>query len=294
MITHKKYKRVKSKKTTIIHTHNTIKHNRSKNITILSYNISWESMSGNVKSWVLCSNNTNENHPKHYSVCVNNIANVITSKEKELDFITLQEATDFQKLIEVSPSLKMNKMKYEIHKSGLDTMVTFWIPKYKLIYSIKGEFENGRPWLATLFNTNTTSRYKICLINVHMGHYTKNEEYAKLETMIVDIKKEIRKRETMKMTMTTIPIRYIISGDFNYDIKQFGEKNNANNKNNNTININDTHFYYHPKKILTCCINRKKHNDHVIDSLYKPIDINIPDVNYMASDHKPIIVNLVK
>jgi len=285
MITHKKYKKVKSKQRTLKHTHNTIKHNRSKNINILSYNISWESMSGNVKSWALCSNNTNENHPKHYSVCVNNIANVITSKEKDLDFITLQEATDFQKLIEVSPSLKMKKMKYEIHKSGLDTMVTFWIPKYKLLYSIKGEFENGRPWLATLFNT---SRYKICLINVHMGHYTKNEEYVKLETMLSTIKEEIRKKENMNKK--SIPIRYIISGDFNYDIKQFGEKNNT----NNTININDTHFYYHPKKILTCCINRKKHNDHIIDSLYKPIDINIPDVNYMASDHKPIIVNLVK
>ena len=285
MITHKKYKKVKSKQRTLKHTHNTIKHNRSKNINILSYNISWESMSGNVKSWALCSNNTNENHPKHYSVCVNNIANVITSKEKDLDFITLQEATDFQKLIEVSPSLKMKKMKYEIHKSGLDTMVTFWIPKYKLLYSIKGEFENGRPWLATLFNT---SRYKICLINVHMGHYTKNEEYVKLETMLSTIKEEIKKKENMNKK--SIPIRYIISGDFNYDIKQFGEKNNT----NNTININDTHFYYHPKKILTCCINRKKHNDHIIDSLYKPIDINIPDVNYMASDHKPIIVNLVK
>ena len=287
MITQKKYRKVNSKinsKKTILK-HTIIK----KNITILSYNISWESMSGNVKSWALCSNNTNENHPKHYSVCVNNIANVITSKEKELDFITLQEATDFQKLIEVSPSLKMNKMKYEIHKSGLDTIVTFWLTKYKLLYSIKGEFENGRPWLATLFNT---SKYKICLINVHMGHYTKNQEYIKLETMLLTIKEEIRKRENMKKTS----IRYIISGDFNYDIKHLGDKNNTKNTNNtnNTININDTNFYYHPKKILTCCIYRYTHYDHVIDSLYKPIDINIPNVNYMASDHKPIIVNLVK
>ena len=75
MITQKKYRKVNSKinsKKTILK-HTIIK----KNITILSYNISWESMSGNVKSWALCSNNTNENHPKHYSVCVNNIANVI-------------------------------------------------------------------------------------------------------------------------------------------------------------------------------------------------------------------------
>ena len=37
----------------------------------------------------------------------------------------------------------------------------------------------------------------------------------------------------------------------------------------------------------------RKHNDHIIDSIARPIDISIPEVNYMASDHKPIIVELV-
>ena len=81
-------------------------------------------------------------------------------------------------------------------------------------------------------------------------------------------------------------IRYIISGDFNYNIKEFG---NSQHK----ITIVETPFYYNPKHILTCCINRTTHYDHVIDSLNKPIDINIPTVKYMASDHKPIIVKLI-
>ena len=102
--------------------------------------------------------------------------------------------------------------------------------------------------------------------------------------MIFTIKEDIRKNKTHKLNINTI--RYIISGDFNYNIKQLG---NSQHK----IIIDEIPFYHHPKHILTCCINRKKHNDHIIDSLYKPIDIQIPKVNYMASDHKPIIVELV-
>lgn len=282
-------KKTRTKKTTTKKLINNI----NKTINVLSYNISWESMTGKVSDWKLCSNNSDKKHSKHYSVCVNNIANVINDYEKTnntnyetLDFITLQEATDFYKLIEQSPTLK--KMKYEIHKSGLDNMVTFWKPKYKLLYTIKGEFEKGRPWLATLFNSNKSNKSSthsiLCLINIHMGHYNKNKEYLKLEKMIFTIKEDIKKNKTHKLNINTI--RYIISGDFNYNIKEFG---NSQHK----IIINETTFYHHPKHILTCCINRNTHFDHIIDSLNKPIDIQIPDVNYMASDHKPIIVKLV-
>ena len=293
MIYNKIHKKTRTKKTRTKKTRT----NKSlpKTINVLSYNISWESMTGKVSDWKLCSNNTDKKHPKHYSVCVNNIANVINEYEQStdtLDFITLQEATDFYKLIEQSPVLK--SMNYETHKSGLDDMVTFWKPKYKLLYTIKGEFEKGRPWLATLFysdkssnNTNNSSNNThsiLCVINVHMGHYSKNEEYLKLDKMIFKIKEEIKQNENQTININLI--RYIISGDFNYNIKEFG---NSQHK----IIINETPFYHHQKHILTCCINRKKHNDHVIDSLYKPSDIQIPKVNYMASDHKPIIVKLV-
>ena len=269
MITNKN--RISKSKSISKHKNKTLKKLISSNsIKILSYNISWESMSGSVKNWSLCSNNTNPNDPKHNSVCVGNISEVFW---QEVDFITLQESTDFKKLIEISPQLK--KMKCEVHNSGLDVMTTFWKPKYKLLYTIKGEFEKNRPWMATVFSCG------ICLINVHFGHYNTNDEYRKTEKMLFTIKEEISKKKSIIDVK-----RFIISGDFNYDIKNFGDSKN-------NITINGTKFYYHPKHILTCCIKRRKHNDHVIDSMTRPIDISIPEVNYMASDHKPIIVELV-
>jgi len=264
-------------------------------INILSYNISWESTSGNVKNWSLCNNNTDINNPKHYSVCVNNISNVFDNDNdndndnNNLDFITLQEATDYKKLIKKSSKLKT--MKYEVYNSGLDVLVTFWNNSmYKLKYKILGKFEEGRPWMATIFKNNTHTNNNnntsdLCLVNVHMGHYNKKEQLHMMNNMMIEIKKGIEKKEKKEKKETQIKntIRYIISGDFNYDIKEFGDSRNS-------FNLNNTKFYFNPKHILTCCINRNRHNDHVIDSLKSPNNISIPKVNYMASDHKPILV----
>ena len=269
---------------------------KASTINILSYNISWESTSGNVKNWSLCNNNTDINNPKHYSVCVNNISNVFDDDHynNHLDFITLQEANDYKKLIKESSKLKT--MNYEIHKSGLDVLVTFWNNSmYKLKYKILGEFEEGRPWIATIFkkNTNTHNTHNthntsdLCLVNVHMGHYSKEEEFQLMDKMMIEIqngieKKEKKEKQTIKANKKS-SMRYIISGDFNYDIKKFGDSRNS-------FELNNTKFYLNPKHILTCCINRNRHNDHVIDSLKSPINISIPKVDYMASDHKPILV----
>jgi hypothetical protein len=270
------------RKKTLKHKLSRTKSSRTKStkngINILSYNISWESMSGAVKKWSLCNNNTDKKNTKHFSVCVNNISNVFDSSitlDNTLDFITLQEATDYSKLIK--ESFRLKTMKYEVHKSGLDTIVTFWNNKYKLKDKIVGEFENGRPWMATIFTNG------ICLINVHMGHYKKEEEFKMMDKMFLDIKFKLKNKlkENNKEKM-----RYIISGDFNYDIKDFGGSRNY-------FKLDNTKFYFNRKHILTCCINRKKHNDHVIDSLESPIDIVIPKVNYMASDHKPILVKVI-
>ena len=40
--------------------------NINKTINVLSYNISWESMTGKVSDWKLCSNNSDKKHSKHY------------------------------------------------------------------------------------------------------------------------------------------------------------------------------------------------------------------------------------
>lgn len=263
-----------------------------KNISILSYNISWESMSGAKKDWTLCSNNTNPKHPKHSSVCVSNIAQVINNNET--DFISLQEATDYHKLITECP--RLSKMGYKMHKSGLDVVITFWNKNYKLVKTIEGEFEKGRPWLATIFSNG------LCFINVHFGHYYSNEELIKLNNIIQNINSRISldknkiqgdsnlkyksnsKNNSKNNNMIT---RFIIAGDFNYDIKDFGDKKGQ-------IILDGIRFYHHPKHILTCCVSRRRHYDHVIDSKNAPIDITIPNVEFMASDHKPIIATLSK
>jgi endonuclease/exonuclease/phosphatase family metal-dependent hydrolase len=254
---------------------NKSRHSRHSRISILSYNISWESMQGSVRNWSLCNNNTDKTNPKHFSVCVNNVSSVFDSIHN-VDFVTLQEATDYEKLINQSSRLK--NMNYEKYTSGLDMVVTFWDKKYKLQDTISGEFEEGRPWLASIFTNG------ICLINVHMGHYSKEKEFKKMETMMLEINNyinNINKNQKYKLQK----FRYIISGDFNYDIKQFGNDRHY-------FTLDNTTFYYNKKHILTCCINRSQHNDHIIDSLAIPLDIKIPKVNYMASDHKPILVEL--
>jgi len=275
----KNTKQKQTKKQLIINNKNN--KNIKKNISILSYNISWESVSGSDKNWSLCNNNTDKSNPKHFSVCVNNISSVFDNNNT-LDFITLQEATDYHKLINESSRLK--NMKYEVHKSGLDTIVTFWDSKYKLQNKIVGEFENGRPWMATLYKSGTIDR--LCIVNVHMGHYNTEEEFSKMVEMMIEIKKGIEMKEMKEMKeKNKNKIRYIISGDFNYDIKEFGDSRNS-------FKLDNTKFYFNPTHILTCCINRRKHYDHVIDSLRSPIDITIPKVNFLASDHKPILVEI--
>lgn len=239
-------------------------HKRDHHIKILSYNISWESMSGEKHDWPLCSNNIDNNHPKHNSICVGNIGKVI--EENTSDFVVLQEAADYKILMKESPRLK--NMNYKLHKSGKDVVITFWNNKFKLHKYIFGEFEHGRPWLATIFSNG------LCLINVHLGHYQSLDVYKKLNHMIKYINSQF---------ISSIK-RYIISGDFNYDIKKFSNDNN--------FILDNQKFYYNKKHILTCCVNRTKHYDHVIDTLKPPLDIIIPDVHYMASDHKPILATL--
>lgn len=248
---------------------NAIQSSSSQDLRVLSYNICWESTSGAQEDWVLCSNNTNLKNPKHNSVCISNIATVID--ENNTDFVALQEANDYIKLIKLSPRLQ--KMEFKKHKSGLDCVVSFWDKCFHLIDKIAGAFEIGRPWLALFFSNG------LCFINVHFGHYSTKDELYHLNNMVGKINKKIAK-ENLNVK------RWIIAGDFNYDIKHLGK--------NGIIKLENGRFYYKTKHILTCCINRIKHYDHIIDTYSTPKDIFIPNVNYMSSDHKPVIAILKK
>ena len=144
------------------------------NINIIAYNISWESMTGKKPEWALCSNNTNLRHPRHNSICVRNIATVL--ENNPANFILLQEAENYNDLIKQAPCLA--KMNYEQHESGKDKMITFWNTKYEPLKIIRDEFENGRPWMAILYTNGW------CIVNVHFGHYSREQEIYKLKQLI--------------------------------------------------------------------------------------------------------------
>uniref|UniRef100_A0A6C0HLF6 Endonuclease/exonuclease/phosphatase domain-containing protein n=1 Tax=viral metagenome TaxID=1070528 RepID=A0A6C0HLF6_9ZZZZ len=228
-------------------------------------------MTGYRHNWALCSNNTDPYHPKHNSVCVRNIAQVLETNP--VDFVCLQESTNFKNLIKESPVLK--KMKYSEHTSQSETIVTFWRPKYKLINSYINQFEEGRPYQATYF---IVKQNYLCVVNVHFGHYT-NEVMLEYFLQIV---KKLKLVEYIAQGG-----RVIIAGDFNNNIKELGIFNKANNS--LYLDIGGVKFWMNRTHLLTCCLNRTMHNDHIIDSLSPPIKVSIPDVEYMASDHKPII-----
>lgn len=225
----------------------------------LSYNLSWESMTGKNNNWGLCNNNIDPSDKRYYMVCVNNIANLI-DKNGIYDFVALQEIANYDILINKSKVLK--QMEYHIHKSGREYMGTFWKKKYKLIKIIDGEFDRGRPYSILIFPN-------FIFINVHLGHYTKYVVYNKLQILLYNIKKTKR---------------IIISGDFNFELnKHFGDK----------LIINDYIFYINKKVLLTCCsdnnlIKHRYHVDHIIDTYKTPITYTINNDNLLRSDHLPI------
>jgi hypothetical protein len=232
------------------------------NIKLLTYNLYWKAMTGN--------------HPACKSdICINNVADMI-DKNDPYDFITFQEAANYEKLISLSKSL--SNMSYRIHKSGPEYMITFWNPdKYNFDSIINGEFKAGRPWQAVFFKEN------ICLINIHMGHFNK-------WTLIFHLNNMIKK---IKESMDIKKYRIIIAGDFNYVINHINKEIGF----GYCISIQGLRLYIKNTFISTCCQfpgkpTLSKHFDHVIDSLGTPFRVYSPVIQTPASDHNPIIALL--
>jgi len=235
---------------------------RDHQIKVIAYNISNESMTGRKPDWPLCSNNTDPSNPRHNSVCISNVARVL--EENPADFILLQEADSYAHIIKEAPSL--TNMRYEYHESSKDKIITFWDKKYNAVRVIRDEFEPGRPWMAILYSNGW------CVINVHFGHYIWLSQIKKMRELVKKIKKELKFD------------RLIIGGDFNYDIKKLGRAGK--------LLLENIVFHYHRNNLLTCCIRRRVQYDHIIDTSTPLLDIQIPNVEYMASDHKPILATL--
>jgi endonuclease/exonuclease/phosphatase family metal-dependent hydrolase len=233
-------------------------------MNILTYNISWQSMTGNSSDWHLC-NTVDQRSDKYYGICINNIATFIDSNGP-FDFIFLQEASNYELLIKQSK--KLQTLSWAVHHSSRDVIVTFWNPdKFTIVENkiIGGKFKNGRPWIYIEFEEN------VSIINVHAPHCNKHLLQAYLEQMI---------KRIMDFTMIK---RLIMCGDFNFYFKK-------------SITLNNIKLHKSRDTILTCCsginMTYQWQFDHVFDSKTKPIKIFSPKVNGLASDHKPLIAIL--
>jgi hypothetical protein len=240
-------------------------------LKILTYNVSWQSTSGTQHGWPLCNNDTDETNERHFSKCVTHIVNIIDSNGP-YDFVCLQEITNFDFIIKKSKTLPL--MKYSMHKSGPEQIVTFWDKKFHLVENYNGEFKPGRPYQITIFKEN------ICLINLHLPHSNKIMLKKYLEHMFQSVNPNLKN------------YRFVMAGDFNYVL------NDPNPKIGflPTMSLVNTKFYISPTQIQTCCVppfnTYKLQFDHVVDSFDVPMLVSSPTVNYPASDHLPILAIL--
>jgi hypothetical protein len=209
------------------------------NLKILTYNVSWENMKGEKNKRGIIHNE----ECFQTDLCASNISSFIQN-EFPLDFILIQEASRIEVIISNLP----HSSHIILYKSGLETILTIVDSHYKIINSIGGEFEYGRPFLCTFLSNS------ICLINVHMGH--KEDFYSDMHIIESVIRKHKYSNETFKS------YRIIIGGDFNQKL-------------NSTYTFMGKTIY---KNVSTpSCGLKTKHNDKSFE------DLNLFKMNY--ADH---------
>ena len=229
-------------------------------ITVISYNIRWESM---------------DNITTRKNI-IQNITNAIS--EYKPDIIGLQEANKWQKILK-----HVNFKKYNVahNTSGVESMITMWNRnRFDKIYVNASEFEEGRPFIIMYLKDKTNNNI-LCVINVHSSHNTNTQKH------IFDIINNKLKKINIYFN------RIIILGDFNRNVT-IDTKSNYIIKNKNK-NFKMKSFYLEKK---TCCsmlgYGHKFNYDHVMDSL-KPIDkivVNDKWYNKISSDHIMIVSKL--
>jgi hypothetical protein len=285
---------------------------------VLSWNISWGAMSGNpndMSTKYLSLNKcykeaNNNNNPKW---CMNNVINFLINLDEHFHFIGLQEASNWEYIIN-----KLNKYKNNLFGvintiSGVAKLVTFYLKDlYIVIKIIEGHIlKKGRPYHIIIFCHKITLKYYI-IINLHNGHGNNTSvlEYH-LSRHINELSDELVNRR----------FRVIALGDFN-DNNKFnywkGLKPFKNLDNNVNDTLKNTVLSYTKKPPKTCCVGktsiRKKLGDDkmigdyiLINNKFKNIKLIIPHTNphikngleYNAninptSDHLPIIAIINK
>ena len=271
--------------------------NKSNNIKVLTYNISWETTKPHRKGDDYSPMKDSDIVAKcrlDVNTCRKNIAGVIRSKQP-LDFIALQEVPfkvppsdanvfDSSKLIDITDQwdeiLGISPKAYHIfnHTESVASMKVYVSTKYKVFHTCGGALPGtGRPFLAIFVQSNITKE-KIAFINIHAGHGGKNDS-SKISGSI-----ENGCGNWLRQTD-----RYIMASDFNRDVT---------NSNNKSIILNNKRLYnkLHPRP-HTCCSNDasrryRRPSDHILDSkgLFK--NYTSGEGVYPSSDHAWVYAEL--
>ncbi len=255
-------------------------------IRVLSYNVSFHAMSGtkNDKSIKVECPKDNNNNTK----CLVNVASFIKSKGP-FDFIGLQEAANYQKIIELA---EISNMTCIHNKPDARDMVTLYDPnKYKLEHEPINYYMNGkdRPFTILFFEG------QLCVINMHpldRNDFYKLDSY--LKNLFVFNKDEF---EMVKDKLKTYTI--IMMGDMNTN---FGNDTNI-------LILRDVfmggRMLHGKNKTGTCCsdklmpsvglsqVNVQNAFDHILTTRNKEyIKTYVYDTNKPASNHLPIIAEI--
>ncbi len=302
------------------------------NIKILTYNLNYKGLQDH-------NNECGGKNSSLYKVsdCKNNIISVINSV-KPIDFICLQEAARFSTYKESIIKKDYNYKEWLVKDNRL---VTIWnkkkygsVPKFcmcGILASRHGtsltekKYDKGRLYQLFLFE----KPYKICLINIHQGHFT-----GKKNANIIQSNNAPTTTNTVLRNISLDTIKKIIESDIKYPHKtkkiKFGTNASIIGNNVNTLNKTDTIDYFNEIKknyriiiagdfncnfkkfeifdkilknnkfdLKTCCYASSKDDvleygyDHILDSYNNyESDESIVDFNWPASDHAPVIATL--
>lgn len=181
-------------------------------IKILTWNISWGCMTANQNSHhdltaqALATHCYQLKQEHRQPVCLQNVCSLIDHQKKKHNLITLQEASNWEILL--NNSHRLSKMKYVHSQSDSSEIITFYDPDmFNLLEVSKGEIEAGRPCHLLLLESR--SNLKVIVINVHNS---KGYSDSPLE---LGLSKLITPRIQQRLPLSNKNIHVIIAGDFN-------------------------------------------------------------------------------
>jgi len=228
-------------------------------IKVLTYNVNYQSLEGKFIK------------PEHNNVNYNakNIAKIITSIEKDIDIIALQEinyTNDNQwnnsllKYIEFFDDNFLNK--YKFHKKDINIITLVNNEKYDVILNISAnisDLPDKRPALTT-YIVDKKTKQDIIIFNLHTPHDSFKDKWKKIEKFIITSIKTILIEK--KNDLLNDPL-FIICGDMNNDkgitnkeilekINNIFDKYNKYNQKNN-INWKNIKLDTNLNPINTCC-----------------------------------------